>query len=87
MWARASAGVVAGFFLAAGVVGLVCWALPGPWTSTVVGGLVAFFPVWMGVMGASFAFANGRRAWAWIGALAVLGMGALWGLQHLAWVV
>ena len=87
MSARASAGVVAGFFLAAGVVGLVCWGLPGPWTSTVVGGLVAFFPVWMGVMGASFAFANGRRAWAWIGALAVLGMGALWGLQHLAWVV
>lgn len=86
MWARASAGVVAGFFLSAAVVGLVCWGLPGPWTSTLVGGLVAFVPVWMGVMAGAFAFANGRRAWAWLGSLAVLGLGALWAMQHLAWV-
>jgi hypothetical protein len=40
----------------------------------------------MGVMGASFAFANGRRAWAWLGSLAMLSMGAMWVLQQLAWV-
>src|SRR3546814_1510837 len=36
MWSRAGAGLVAGFFLAAALVGLVGWALPGPWHSTIV---------------------------------------------------
>src|SRR3546814_6402406 len=41
----------AGFFLAAALVGLVGWALPGPWQSTIVPGLVAFFPLWIGAAG------------------------------------
>jgi hypothetical protein len=81
MWARASAGVVAGFFLAAAVVGLVSWSLPGAWESTIVPGLLAFFPLWIGVICAAMRFDTERQAWAWLSALALSGLGLLWLLQ------
>lgn len=86
MWGRASAGVVPGFFVAAALVGWVGWLLPGPWEHTLVPGLVAFFPVWVGVICASFRFANGRRAWAWLSALAIPGLGLLHIAQSAGWV-
>ena len=86
MWARATAGIFPGFLLSAALVGLVSWLLPGNWESTIVAGLIAFFPVWIGVIAASFQFANGKRAWGWLSALAVVAIGILWGLQSLAWV-
>ncbi|WP_101925863.1 MULTISPECIES: hypothetical protein [Luteimonas] len=78
---RAAAALLAGFFLAAGLVGLVSWALPGPWQSTLVPGLVAFFPIWMGTAALAFAFEDAGRAWAWMGGLAALSLTALWLLQ------
>lgn len=81
MWTRASAGVVPGFFLAAGLLGLCCWLLPGAWQATLVPGLIAFFPLWIGLVCASLAFSGGARAWAWLTALAVLALGLLWWLQ------
>jgi hypothetical protein len=86
MWARASAGVLPGFFLAAALVGLGCWLLPGAWQSTIVAGLLAFFPVWVGVICAAFRFPSGARAWGWLSALALLGLGLLWLLQLSGWV-
>ncbi|HEY0501864.1 MAG TPA: hypothetical protein VGD42_00080 [Lysobacter sp.] len=86
MWARAFAGIVPGFLLSAGLVGLFTWALPGPWQGTVVPGVIAFFVVWTGVMAAAFQFGNGKRAWAWLGGLAVLCLGSLWLLQWLQWI-
>ncbi|MDO1528073.1 hypothetical protein QMK61_04430 [Fulvimonas sp. R45] len=86
MWARVGAGVVAGFFLSAALVGLACWSLPGPWQGTLVPGVLAFVPVWVGVICASLQFASGRRAWLWLGASAVAGLGLLHALQTLGWV-
>ena len=86
MWARALAGIVPGFLLSAGLVGLIAWALPGPWQGTIVAGVIAFFVVWIAVMGASFQFANGKRAWAWMSSLAAVSLGALWLLQWLGWI-
>jgi hypothetical protein len=86
MWSRALAGVLPGFFLSAALVGLVSWSLPGPWQATLVPALVAFFPVWMVVMGGSFLFATGKRAWAWLGGTALAGLVALWTLQALEWI-
>ncbi len=86
MWSRAAAGLVAGFFFAAAIVGLTGWALPGPWQSTIVPGLVAFFPLWICCAGVAFAFPSGRRAWGWLGGLALAGLGALWALRALGWV-
>lgn len=86
MWGRLAAGVVAGFFLSAALVGLVCWLLPGPWQSTLVPGMLAFAPVWVGVICASLQFANAKRAWLWLGISAVAGLALLRLLQALAWV-
>ena len=86
MGARASAGVVAGFFLAAAVIGLISWSLPGAWESTIVPGLLAFFPLWIGVICAAMRFNTGRQAWTWLGALALSGLGLLWLLQAAGWV-
>lgn len=86
MWARASAGIVPGFFFAAGLLGLVSWLLPGPWESTIVVGLLAFFPLWIGIVCASLRFSSGRRAWLWLGALALSALGLLYLLQLSGWV-
>jgi hypothetical protein len=86
MWARAGAGVLPGFFLAAALVGLVGWLLPGLWESTMVAGLAAFFPLWIGVICAAFRFSSGRRAWLWLGGLALFALGLLWLLQMSGWV-
>ncbi|MDN5781773.1 MAG: hypothetical protein L0H23_07090 [Luteimonas sp.] len=86
MWSRASAGLVAGFFFAAALAGLVSWALPGPWQSTIVPTLVAFFPLWICAAGAAFGFSSGRRAWGWLGGLALAGFAVLWLLRVRGWV-
>lgn len=86
MWGRVSAGVVAGFFLSAALIGLICWSLPGPWPQTMMPGLIAFLPLWTGVFCISLLFANGKRAWLWLGALALCGLGLLWTMQTLGWV-
>ncbi|KAF1692885.1 hypothetical protein [Pseudoxanthomonas koreensis] len=86
MWGRALAGIFPGFFLAAGLTGLLCWLPPGPWQATIVPGIIAFIPLWSGVAAAAFAFSSARRAWAWLGGLAVAALGALWALQWLGWV-
>ncbi|MBN8922009.1 MAG: hypothetical protein BGP10_13880 [Rhodanobacter sp. 68-29] len=86
MWARASAGVVPGFFLSAALTGLVGWLLPGPWQSVLVPCVLAFFPVWIGVVCASLQFASGKQAWLWLSVLALAGLGLLRALQMLQWL-
>ena len=86
MWPRISAGVVPGFFAAAGLLGLLCWAWPGPWQATIVPGLLAFFPLWIGVICGSVQFASGMRAWIWLTALAISALGALWLGQTSGWL-
>jgi hypothetical protein len=86
MWARATAGIVPGFFLSAAIVGLVSWLLPGPWQSTLVAGGLAFFPVWVGVFCAGFQFRSGARAWVVYSLASVAGLAGLALLRHLQWV-
>lgn len=81
MWARALAGIVAGFFLAAALTGLGCWLAPSPWQQALVPSLVAFIPLWMAAATAAFAFGNGRRAWTGLGLAAVAGFALLWLLR------
>ncbi|RZA05194.1 MAG: hypothetical protein EOP02_39700 [Proteobacteria bacterium] len=85
MWARAFAGVIPGFFVSAGLVGLGAWLWPGPWQATLVPALIAFFPVWIGIIGTAFFFPDGRRAWAWLCMAAIASMGGLWLVQAMGW--
>lgn len=86
MWTKAGAGLMPGFFLACALIGLLCWLPPGPWQSTMVVGLVAFVPLWIGIFCAAFRFNSGRLAWAWLGALAIAATALLWLLQFAGWV-
>ena len=86
MWGRATAGALPGFVLAAALVSLIGRLWPGPWQSTLVPGMVVFFPLWIGIAAASFRFASGLRAWIWIGGLALVALGSLWLLQATGWV-
>jgi hypothetical protein len=87
MWGRTLAGILPGFFLSAGLVGLVSWSLPGPWQSTLVGAIAAFFPLWMSVIATSFAFADARRAWLWLTVAAIVSFAALALLRAAALIV
>lgn len=86
MWIKAGAGVLPGFFLASGIIGLLCWLPPGPWQSTMVPGTIAFFPVWIGVICAAFRFNRGALAWGWLTGLAIVTLGLLRVLQMTGWV-
>lgn len=86
MSARALAGLVAGFFVAAAAAGLVAWLPPGPWQAAIVPSLVAFIPFWMLAALWAFAFRTGLRAWVWLGASAGLGFALLWLLRTTHWV-
>jgi len=86
MWAKASAGIVPGFFLSAALIGLLCWLPSGPWQSNMMPGITAFFPLWIGVFCTAFRFNSARLAWGWLGALAIAATGLLWSLQLAGWV-
>lgn len=86
MWARAAAGTLPGFFLAAALTGLICWLPPGPWQRMLVPGLLVFAPIWMATIALAFAFGTGKRAWAWLSVMALLGFCLLWALRGLGWV-
>ncbi|MCF7752549.1 hypothetical protein KQ945_17455 [Bacillus subtilis subsp. subtilis] len=86
MWARALAGLVAGFFVAAAAAGLVAWLPSGPWQHAIVPSLIAFIPFWMLAALWAFAFRTGRRAWLWLGASALAGFTLLWLLRAAQWV-
>lgn len=81
MWARAWAGLLVGFFLAAAATGLATWLAPGPWTSALVPSLIAFIPAWMLAAVWAFSFRTAMRAWAVMGGSAAAGFLLLWGLR------
>ena len=86
MWSRALAGLLPGFFAAAGVLALLTWALPGPWQSTLAPGLLGFFPLWTAAFITAFGLRSPRRAWGWLSAVALLSFALTAGLRWLGWV-
>lgn len=72
MWGRSLAAGLLGFPLAVGLVGLLALLGPGSWEARTLPLLLLFFPLWVGAMAAAFLFRNGKRAWAWMGALTAL---------------
>ncbi|MBD8696333.1 hypothetical protein [Stenotrophomonas sp. CFBP 13718] len=81
MWGRASAGIVAGFLVAAGLTGLVAWLPPGHWQAALVPSLIAFIPLWMLAAIWAFSFRTAARAWALLGASAAGTFLLLWLLR------
>jgi hypothetical protein len=66
LW-RCAAGVLLGLPLCIVAVATLIRAWPGSSEGSIVPMLVLFFPLWTGVIAASFLFRDGARAWAWLG--------------------
>ncbi|UPG85724.1 hypothetical protein L2Y94_20925 [Luteibacter aegosomatis] len=73
MLAKTFAGIVLGLPLSLAMISLAIWIWPGSSEAVVIPFYVAFFPLWVAVMAATYLFRSGVRAWAW---LAVANMGA-----------
>jgi hypothetical protein len=78
MLAKTFAGILLGLPLALAVIALVISVWPGSSESVAMPLLIAFFPAWTGIMGATYMFRSGGRAWAWLAVANVAAFGALW---------
>jgi hypothetical protein len=78
MLAKTFAGILLGLPLALALVAVAIWVWPGSSESVAMPFLVAFFPVWTGIMGGTYMFRSGARAWAWLAAANLAAFGALW---------
>ncbi|TCV92823.1 hypothetical protein EC912_106162 [Luteibacter rhizovicinus] len=82
MIARCFAGILLGLPLSIALIACAIWAWPGSSESVVMPFLILFFPLWIGVMAASFLFRSGARAWAWLAVADVGAFALLWALKH-----
>jgi hypothetical protein len=78
MLAKTFAGILLGLPLAIALVAVLIWVWPGSSESVALPLLVAFFPMWIGIMGATYMFRTGARAWAWLAVANLAAFGALW---------
>jgi len=82
MLAKTFAGILLGLPLSMAVVSLVIWLWPHSSESVVIPIFVLFFPLWIGVMAATFLFRSGARAWAWLAVANLGAFGALFLAKH-----
>ncbi|MGN6094487.1 hypothetical protein HBF26_06890 [Luteibacter jiangsuensis] len=82
MLAKTFAGVLLGLPLSMALVSLAIWLWPHS-ESVVIPMLVLFFPVWIGIMAATFLFRSGPRAWAWLAAANAGAFAALFLAKHM----
>jgi hypothetical protein len=84
MLSKAFAGILLGAPLSAAALGVLIWAWPGAWQNVVIPITYFFFPVWAGVMAATYLFKTSSRAWIWLAAANALAFGLLWLVRDVA---
>lgn len=72
------AGTLLGLPLATALCTLAVLWLPGGWWGGVMALVLAFFPVWVGIICGSLFFRSSRAAWLWLAGANLAGFGALW---------
>ncbi|MBB3226677.1 hypothetical protein FHW69_001267 [Luteibacter sp. Sphag1AF] len=83
MLARCFAGIVLGLPLSVLLISCAIWAWPGSSASVVMPfTILAFFPLWTGIMAATYLFPSGLRAWSWLAVANVGAFALLWALKH-----
>ncbi|QWT19596.1 hypothetical protein KPL74_17840 [Bacillus sp. NP157] len=82
MLARTFAGILLGCPLSMAIVSLAIYLWPGGGEAVVIPWLVAFFPIWVVVMAATFMYRSGARAWAWLAVANVGAFAALFLARH-----
>lgn len=82
MLAKTFAGILLGLPLSMALVSVAIWIWPHSSESVVIPLMVAFFPLWIGIMAATFLFRSGARAWAWLALANLAAFGALFLSKH-----
>lgn len=82
MIARAAAGVLLGFPLAAWTIALILHWLPQHGQPALVPAFLLFFPAWTTVIVCAFLFRDSRRAWLTLGVTDVLVLLLLLASRH-----
>ncbi|NID16609.1 hypothetical protein [Luteibacter yeojuensis] len=82
MLAKTFAGILLGLPLSMAVVSLAIWLWPHSSESVVIPMLMLFFPLWIGVMAATFLFRRGAHAWMWLAAANLAAFAALFLAKH-----
>jgi hypothetical protein len=82
MLAKTFAGILLGLPLALALIAAAIYLWPGSSESVTLPFLVAFFPVWIGIMGATYMFRSGTRAWAWLAVANLAAFSALFLAKH-----
>jgi len=77
MLAKTFAAIVLGLPLAMALVAVTIFLCRGSSEAVTMPLLVAFFPLWVGIMGATYLFRSGGRAWAWLAVANVVAFAAL----------
>ncbi|MEX1828412.1 hypothetical protein [Luteibacter sp. CQ10] len=83
MLAKTFAGIVLGLPLSLAVISLAIWIWPGSSEAVVIPFYMAFFPLWVAVMAATYLFRSGVRAWAWLAAANVGAFAALFAAKQM----
>jgi hypothetical protein len=78
MLSKALAGILLGAPLCVATLGALIWAWPGTWEHVLIPLTYLFFPLWAGVMAATYLFKSARHAWVWLAAANALAFGLLW---------
>ena len=84
MLSKAIAGILLGAPLSAAALGVLIWAWPGAWERVLMPFSYLFFPLWAGVMAATYLFKSGSRAWIWLAAANAFAFGLLWLVRDVA---
>jgi hypothetical protein len=63
MWGKSTAVALLGLPLSVGLIGLLALLWPGQNNQLVLPWLLMVFPLWIGIMAATFLFRSGKQAW------------------------
>jgi hypothetical protein len=81
MIARCLAGTLLGFPLAALLLALLLYVLPGHGQALLIPAMILFFPLWTAFMAIAYMFRSGPRAWLVMGSANIVVFAALWLLR------
>ncbi|MET0506463.1 MAG: hypothetical protein ABWZ85_14170 [Luteibacter sp.] len=82
MLAKTFAGVLLGLPLALALISVTIWIWPGSSEAVTLPVMMAFFPLWIGIMGGTYMFRSGARAWIWLAIANGAAFAALWAAKH-----
>jgi hypothetical protein len=78
MLAKTFAGILLGLPLSIALIAVTIWVWPGSSEAVTLPVMMAFFPLWIGIMAGTYMFRSGVRAWAWLAVANLGAFGALW---------